>query len=36
MYRNVVPSAVTLRVVAAFRAELTPACEQIAAEGWQR
>ena len=33
MYRNVVPSAVTLRVVAAFRAELTPACEQIAAEG---
>ncbi len=32
MYRNVVPSAVTLRVVAAFRAELTPACEQIAAE----
>lgn len=33
MYRNVVPSAVTLRVVAAFRAELAPACEQIAAEG---
>jgi AcrR family transcriptional regulator len=32
MYRNVVPSAVTLRVVAAFRAELAPACEQIAAE----
>jgi AcrR family transcriptional regulator len=32
MYRNVVPSAVTLRVVAAFRSELTPACEQIAAE----
>jgi AcrR family transcriptional regulator len=32
MYRNVVPSGVTLRVVAAFRAELTPACEQIAAE----
>src|SRR6185503_17882884 len=32
MYRNVVPSAVTLRVVAAFRAELTPACEQIAAD----
>jgi AcrR family transcriptional regulator len=31
MYRNVVPSAVTLRAVAAFRAELTPACEQIAA-----
>ena len=33
MYRNVVPSAVTQRVVAAFRAELAPACEQIAAEG---
>lgn len=33
MYRNVVPSAVTLRVVAAFRDELAPACEQIAAEG---
>ncbi len=33
MYRNVVPSAVTLPVVAAFRAELVPACEQIAAEG---
>src|SRR6476661_7667802 len=33
MYRNVVPSAVTLRVVAAFRAELAPACERIAAEG---
>ena len=32
MYRNVVPSAVTLGVVAAFRAELTPACEQIAAD----
>lgn len=32
MYRNVVPSAVTLRLVAAFRAELAPACEQIAAE----
>ena len=32
MYRNVVPSAVTLRVLAAFRAELAPACEQIAAE----
>jgi AcrR family transcriptional regulator len=29
-YRNVVPSAVTLRVLAAFRAELAPACEQIA------
>ena len=33
MYRNIVPSAVTQRVVAAFRAELAPACEQIAAEG---
>ncbi len=32
MYRNVVPSAVTLRVLAAFRAELAPACKQIAAE----
>jgi AcrR family transcriptional regulator len=29
-YRNVVPSAVTLRVLAAFRAELGPACDQIA------
>jgi AcrR family transcriptional regulator len=35
MYRNVVPSAVTLPVVAAFRAELMPACEQIATEGNQ-
>lgn len=32
MYRNVVPSAVTLPVLAAFRAELAPACEQIARE----
>jgi AcrR family transcriptional regulator len=32
VYRNVVPSAVTLRVLAAFRAELAPACDQIAAE----
>ncbi len=32
MYRNVVPSAVTLRVMAAFREELAPACDQIAAE----
>jgi AcrR family transcriptional regulator len=32
MYRNVVPSAVTLPVVAAFRAELAPACERIAVE----
>jgi AcrR family transcriptional regulator len=32
MYRNVVPSAVTLPALAAFRAELAPACEQIAAE----
>lgn len=34
-YRNVVPSAVTLRVVAAFRAELLPACEEIAVRGTQ-
>ncbi|HYO01097.1 MAG TPA: helix-turn-helix domain-containing protein [Mycobacterium sp.] len=33
MYRNVVPSAVTQRVVAAFREELLPACEEIAAHG---
>ena len=33
MYRNVVPSAVTQRVVSAFRAELLPACEEIAAQG---
>jgi AcrR family transcriptional regulator len=33
MYRNVVPSAVTLPVVAAFRAELAPACEQMAGDG---
>jgi AcrR family transcriptional regulator len=33
MYRNVVPSAVTQRVVAAFRAELQPACVQIATHG---
>lgn len=33
MYRNVVPSAVTQRVVAAFRAELMPACDEIAAQG---
>ncbi len=33
MYRNVVPSAVTQRVVAAFRDELLPACEEIAAQG---
>jgi len=33
MYRNIVPSAVTQRVVAAFRAELAPACEEIAAAG---
>lgn len=32
MYRNIVPSAVTLPVLAAFRAELAPACEQIARE----
>ena len=33
MYRNVVPSAVTQRVVTAFRAELLPACEEIADAG---
>jgi AcrR family transcriptional regulator len=33
MYRNVVPSAVTQRVVSALRAELLPACEEIAAQG---
>jgi AcrR family transcriptional regulator len=33
MYRNVVPSAVTQRVVAAFRAELLPACDEIAVQG---
>ena len=33
MYRNIVPSAVTQRVVTAFRAELAPACEAIAARG---
>ena len=33
MYRNIVPSAVTQRVVTAFRAELQPACAQIAAQG---
>jgi hypothetical protein len=33
MYRNVVPSAVTQHVVAAFRTELLPACEEIAAQG---
>jgi len=33
MYRNIVPSAVTQRVVTAFRAELQPACEQIARQG---
>jgi AcrR family transcriptional regulator len=31
MYRNVVPSAVAQRVVAAFRSELLPACEELAA-----
>ena len=36
MYRNVVPSAVTQRVVAAFRAELLPACEEIAAQGMRK
>ena len=33
MYRNIVPSAVTQRVVTAFRAELQPACVQIARNG---
>jgi AcrR family transcriptional regulator len=33
MYRNIVPSAVTQRVVTAFRAELQPACEDIATHG---
>jgi AcrR family transcriptional regulator len=33
MYRNIVPSAVTQRVVAAFRDELAPACEEIATRG---
>ena len=33
MYRNVVPSAVTQRIVTAFRAELQPACEDIARHG---
>jgi len=34
-YRNVVPSAVMQRVATAFRAELSPACEEIAALGMQ-
>lgn len=33
MYRNIVPSAVTQRVVTAFRTELQPACVQIATHG---
>jgi len=33
MYRNIVPSAVTQRVLTAFRAELQPACEEIAKHG---
>jgi AcrR family transcriptional regulator len=32
MYRNVVPSAVTQRVVNAFRAELAPPCQDIATQ----
>ena len=32
MYRNIVPSAVTQRVVTAFRAELQPACEEMATQ----
>lgn len=31
MYRNIVPSAVTQRVVTAFRAELLPMCDEMAA-----
>ena len=31
MYRNIVPSAVTQRVVTAFRDELVPLCDEIAA-----
>ena len=33
IYRNIVPSAVTQRVVTAFREELQPACLQIAEQG---
>ena len=33
MYRNIVPSAVTQRVVTAFRAKLHPAREEIARHG---
>lgn len=33
MYRNVVPSSVTQRVVSAFRTELAPACAEIARTG---
>jgi AcrR family transcriptional regulator len=33
MYRNVVPSAVTQPVVAAFREALLPACDEIAVQG---
>jgi AcrR family transcriptional regulator len=33
MYRNIVPSAVTQRVVTAFRTELLPACGEIATQG---
>jgi hypothetical protein len=33
MYRNIVPSAVTQRVVTAFRSELQPACHEIATHG---
>lgn len=32
MYRNIVPSAVTQRVVTAFRDELAPACHEIATQ----
>ncbi len=33
MYHNVVPSAVTQRVVSAFRAALLPACDELARRG---
>jgi AcrR family transcriptional regulator len=33
MYRNIVPSTVSLRAAAAFRAQLAPPCREIAAQG---
>lgn len=33
IYRNIIPSTVTQRVVTAFRAALMPACDEIAAQG---